>query len=897
MNNIISTISHKNIFAKTVLFLFLSLILFSTNSFSQEKDIVFETSEDGRLDNGGREILSFSTLGFDNATYTCSASSIGSKAKYALRLQYRTGKDEKWKDYIDSKGRRVEHVNLKKRYSKTYKIHITEELLNKDNIELSWYVIKIKTKGKYPQFSITNNKISGFFDRFNGKKTEISYLFKNENEFLPLINNQIEFDHIPLPYTYAQVKKLKFQAKYLRGDIILKLIGRDTSQFGIDERNFYIDSLDSKIISISYNPNKVGRHNAKLIVTTKNSSDNIIIDLNGSCSKLHEMNTNFLDENITYLRDKTIYRIPVFSNSEYQFKFDYNKSELLDKNISITYEWYKNTQLLYDMTDRVSGLEEDTTLKKELEPELEAQKYCVPLTSPKRANYLQISINTNGDELDISDLYFGTPRLKSLVESGNWADPNIWLPRGTPNIEDFVYISPNLNVKVNDDVYCSMLVLGDSSNVDIASGKMFYISGDIIYGKGSWFIVHQDLLPKKWSYTSSPVNDTKALIYSMRKNDNETWLMEYKTGVKSKLNDFWSEYIVDPNYKLIPGKGYAVFSNQPLDVIYEGMLCKSQVSFPLVYTEQDSWNLVGNPYTAPLSSKKLFEDIDGKIQGNVLFMLDSENDVYNPIIIDGKEDVVIPSLQGFFVEALKTNSEMIFKRSQQYIPRSANFSWNNHNYLTLNISNGSRSQYVLMGMVPSADYGFDKYDAHKLFGSSKETPELYFLKDTQELAVNVFPDYPAIYDLGYYVGQESKLEISLGNLSVLPENVQVFLEDKQENKFFSLCSEKYIKFESPVGSIDDRFRIHLIKGLSIPEIKSEYSGIYLWSHNNKIYAFGDNYHPLTSIRVYDKSNLLVLEQKYNKGVTPLEYDFEQGLYSIDLEIGGRWIEGFIVRVK
>ena len=85
-----------------------------------------------------------------------------------------------------------------------------------------------------------------------------------------------------------------------------------------------------------------------------------------------------------------------------------------------------------------------------------------------------------------------------------------------------------------------MLVLGDSSNVEIDAGKMFYISGDIVYGRGSWFVVHQDLVPKRWNYISSPVNDAKALIYSMRKNDNETWLMKYNTGIKSKLKDILS---------------------------------------------------------------------------------------------------------------------------------------------------------------------------------------------------------------------------------------------------------------------------------------------------------------------------------------------------------------------
>lgn len=62
-------------------------------------------------------------------------------------------------------------------------------------------------------------------------------------------------------------------------------------------------------------------------------------------------------------------------------------------------------------------------------------------------------------------------------------DDENWENGEGPVMEDVVVIDKGLNVVVDEDVSCSMLVLLDSANVSIKNGHNFYVSSDIIYSK------------------------------------------------------------------------------------------------------------------------------------------------------------------------------------------------------------------------------------------------------------------------------------------------------------------------------------------------------------------------------------------------------------------------------
>lgn len=851
---------------------------------AEESAIYFEV--ENKKTNAGRIILDLSTLNQEDVTIAWQNYSTGAKkARWSVRLQYRLSDTSEWKDVTDARSRPYEFYTGKRAVSRTFsKVVLPSECNNRNRIQISWKYSKLRGKGNDPKISTRNICVSSQTDPYNGAAVELNVTRHLNDKTIEV--KKVDFNHIPLPYTYPETIRLKFSGKYLRDSVRLEISGADKEYFSVDSKS--IDAGTSpKSVTVCYSPRKAGIHKATLTIKTRKLAKNIIIPLEGSCAKASEFRKNLIS-NETSAEENIDFAADIFSGKEYQFRMNVsgNQDELtsygndvLNNDISVTYKWYRNNVLLKEYDDRPK-----------------VHDYCVPLQSPATANKLEIVIS-NKDRLEIKDWYFGFPKPKCLVRSGNWNDPTIWEPEGEPNMEDFVYIEDSCKVKVTTDVVCSMLVLGDNVNIDINTGKMFYVSGDIVYGNRSYFTVHQNLLSEKWNYISSPVNQARALVYSMRKSGNETWLMKYNTGVVSKHGDHWSEYLMDPNYILQPGHGYAVYTHEDLDVKYEGILCNSKTTVSLTTKNNDKWNLVGNPFTAPLSTGKLFEDIDGKIQGNAIFLFDRENKVYNPIIVDENEEVMIPSLESFFVEAMQDGREITFKRNHQYIPKTGRGSTVNHNYLSLAATVGNKRQYALMGMIDDAKYGFDEYDAHKMFGISEDMPEIYFIVDGEELSVNTFPDYPAAFDIGLYIGREAEVGLRLDNLSVLPQNISVMVEDKYEHKFYDLCLPNKITASLKSGNTNDRYRIYLNKAVNIYEIHPEYSGIYIWNDNGRILVYGDGTHRLQKVRVSDKERNLIEEQEFDSNVLVFDKNIRKGRYTVDIQVEDLWIRDFITDIK
>lgn len=850
------------------------------------KDTLLYYEAENDKGSSARVILNLSTLNREEVTidwqHYCGATK---KSSWVVKLQYRISESGEWIDVKDSRSRNCEFYTGKRASTRNFsKIVLPQECNNRPLVQLSWKLSRVKGRGVAPKIQTRNIKISSLADPYNGvpASVHISRTSDKRNASVEKLN----FNHIPLPYTYPETIRLKVEGKCLREDVSFEITGTDKAFFSVDKKS--VDARKApKNITISYAPKKEGVHKAVLKIKTRRLPQEITIPLEGSCAKASDILANHIKNEP--LTDKEVTFVAgVFSNKDYQFsmKLPHKSDEPFSEpkadkktNISLIYKWYRDNVCLMSMKDNVK-----------------TSDYCVPLQSPQTANKIEISIE-NPDEVEISDLYFGFPKAKRMIASGNWDNPDLWLPKGEPNMEDVVFIEDSLKVKVTTDVVCSMLVLGDNVNIDINAGKMFYVSGDIIYGKQSYFSVHQNLLPERWNYISSPVNQARALVYSMRKSGNETWLMKYNTGVVSKHGDNWSEYLVDPNLILSPGVGYAVYTHDALDVKYEGILCNSKTTVALTMKNNDRWNLVGNPFTAPLSTKRLFDDIDTKIQGNAIFLFDRENLVYNPVIVDENEDVMIPSLESFFVETMQDGTEITFKRQHQYIPKSGTGSKVNRNYLSLSANIGSRQQYALLGMIEDAKYGFDEYDAHKMFGISEQMPEIYFIVDSEELSVNTFPDYPAAFDIGLYIGEANRVSLRLDNLSVIPKNVSIILEDKYENKFYDFCVPNNLSFDLESGTTNDRFRIYFNKAINIYEIHSEYSGIYLWSDTNRIMAYSDGVHNLQKVRVYDKNKRLVGEQEFNSNVLVFNQNIEKGRYTVDILVEDVWIKDFIVEVR
>ncbi|MDR0971339.1 MAG: hypothetical protein LBM25_03030 [Bacteroidales bacterium] len=887
---------------KKYLILILTTLLlnyFSLYAQNSDRNIPFKSYYEGSLKNNGRLTISFSTINMEDIVFSSSISSIGSKNIYNLKLQYSFDK-KNWIDVKDNSGR-IFFNSAKRAKSRQFSIFLPLECENKDSVFLSWKSTRQRGKGKYPNLNIKNIDIVASYDRFKGEDAIIEVAKKNLKDTTYDVE-ELVFNHIAMPYSFAEGKKIIVKGVNIREEgIDISLKGKDDRYFKINLSNIKIDSCGEEVLEVSYNPLKTGSHNCNLILSTKKLKKPIVINLYGSCDNMIDINENLIVGNVDKLNDFTKFRLPVFSQTKYQFKISLTKEELLKNNLSITYKWFRDdVSLDEDMKYETNSLNINS---KDITINGEDIEYIKDVFAPQKANYLQIEFDSKNPNFEIKDISFGYPSPKKTIRSGNWSNPNIWSPKGVPNIEDIVMISEKNKIVIDNSASCSMLILSDSANIIIPSGNMLQISGNIVYSHGSFFVVHKDIKAKKWNYLSSPINDAKALVYSMRKQENETWLMKYNTGKISNLNDYWSEYIVDPNYKLIPAKGYAVYSNNNLDVIYEGILSDSRVNYSLEFTPKDKWNLIGNPFTAPLSSKKLFEDIDNKIYGNAIFIWDKENEVYNPMIIDYKTEFAISPQEAFFVESIKEGLEISFQRKHQFIPENnvVDNSFANTNYIKFTISNKEKSQYILMGKNKNSKQGFDNYDAHKLFGSSEKTPDAYFIVDNEELSINSVKDFSQKTSLGYFIGEDAILTLYIDNLSSLDEQEIILIRDKYQDVYYNICEKNSINFLSKKGETEDRFDIFILNSLerSFSNENSYLYSTYIWSEDGDIMFF-DNKEKTTikKIRLWNQNGIEMINQEYEGGMQKLNMKFSRGSYTVDiLTTDNTWIEDIPCYVK
>ena len=243
-------------------------------------------------------------------------------------------------------------------------------------------------------------------------------------------------------------------------------------------------------------------------------------------------------------------------------------------------------------------------------------------------------------------------------------------------------------------------------------------------------------------------------------------------------------------------------------------------------------------------------------------------------------------MESFFAEALDKQDEITFKRSHQYTYEMSEIAYTNHNYLNLSVTKDGQWQYVLLGMDDRSGYGFDIYDCHKMFGNNENMPDIY-LKDAQdEYSVCVFPDYPAVYDVGMYIGNDSDVEMDLNNLSVLPGYTAVFMEDKISREFYDLCNMGNIKVHLNKGTTE-RFRLHILKSYDIRGEGNYESGVFFWADKERLLFYCD----MTDVKVerikITQNGKIVFEGEYDAGQV-MSYELKKGNYELHLFYGNKW---------
>ncbi|MCD4697211.1 MAG: T9SS type A sorting domain-containing protein, partial [Bacteroidales bacterium] len=150
------------------------------------------------------------------------------------------------------------------------------------------------------------------------------------------------------------------------------------------------------------------------------------------------------------------------------------------------------------------------------------------------------------------------------------------------------------------------------------------------------------------------------------------------------------------------------------------------------------------------------------------------------------------------------------------------------NMLRVKASGNGYSDEAVIRFLDDATQGYDsKYDAHKLFVTHEEVPQVYSLENNF-MAINALPETELV-PLGFHAGINGEYSINAFDINDIPS---VWLEDTFTGLFTNLTVDSY-SFSYSTTDETSRFVLHFAP-LSVGDKFAD--GINIYSFNNVVYV-------------------------------------------------------------
>ncbi|WP_223266448.1 galactose oxidase-like domain-containing protein [Gelidibacter gilvus] len=357
---------------------------------------------------------------------------------------------------------------------------------------------------------------------------------------------------------------------------------------------------------------------------------------------------------------------------------------------------------------------------------------------------------------------------------------------------------------------------------------------------------------------------------------------------------------------IVSGKGYRTATYNGNALVFKGSITNNPIEIAIFGSpEKGLWNLIGNPYSSYLDFEMFFEvnkdqfeaaeayqavyGYTGKSgQWTILNNLSFEDPNLQPKIAPG---------QGFFVKSKIGGGIVQFTPEMRKPGTSDDFIQGRPNKnialsklnLIRGASNVSTSVYFVDGSTKGIDPGYD--------AAAYAATKVDFLLFTNliegnkglDIAIQALPyeDFnDVIVPLGIRAKGGEELTISIDDLSTLPSNVKVYLEDTQNNTL-TLLNDDVFKF-TPTMDIDGsgRFNVHYSsKTLSLGDLDANDNlRIYTTASPKTLYITGQ-LTGATTAYLYDIQGRLVLNKALNPHTTENTMDISTmstGVYVVKL---------------
>ena len=536
--------------------------------------------------------------------------------------------------------------------------------------------------------------------------------------------------------------------------------------------------------------------------------------------------------------------------------------------------------------------------------------------------------SVNSSDLQyIQKVYVPENRVDAYNNSWEWRNKEIlpitdeilggaWTPgRRTVTIrQDVVYDANNypkdsLNIKISPDPNKGYPTVSLESDVPllidtlILRNELGYrnaYSEDGLYDESesyySSFINHSvdaklnvagyemQLYPWRWNYLSFPFDVPLAdlKIEPVSEYDtNPSFIIRYYDGnvrATNGIGDSWKDVVSGDVLKA--GKGYIVQTDHraicsimsDTKQALHSFMGEQSIKVSLdTYTsnriEDQSWNLVGNPFPS-------FFNIH-YIEYNAPIVV-RNGDGYIALSVKD-DDYALRPLEAFFTQKPDEKSYLLFqpagRQINSYIADQGNLrssSFSSRRIINLVLKGDTYTDKSRVVINPEARIEYElTCDAVKWMSPKAEIPQLYSLDGSdRRYAINERPEGSGRIALGVYIGKVGTYELAL------PEGINgqsIILKDKYLNKEVDLSLKNY-SFQAEEGTFNDRFELLLssgvVTGTEAPE--NQQGMAYAQDGNLVVEALAG-----TSVTVYSYTGVPLINHTMNQSrwITSLSTGF------------------------
>ena len=465
----------------------------------------------------------------------------------------------------------------------------------------------------------------------------------------------------------------------------------------------------------------------------------------------------------------------------------------------------------------------------------------------------------------------------------NWNDINNWsngIPSATKSalFRGGIPNEPNVtiaNAAAKDVLLDNGVILTvdtDKSltiNRDFTNNGTFTIlsdatsSGSFILGggySGTSNVSYQRFLTTDWHSISSPVNGQNINTFKddVARSENKYAIAPYNNALATNRHVYYTDNTgandIDAAGFFTKGKGYSIKKLTAGTLTFSGTLHTDNVPFSIADNSSgvgNKWNLIGNPFTSYLSLNTDADATNNFLTLNSTKLNPTRIAVYLWNAKEGKYDVLnhatgsakyIAPGQAFFVEAVNSGATLTIDKVLQKHQTGNLFSKNATTTPTikLSISDDEKTAATEIKYIENTTTGLDLgYDAGT-FSENTNSLAIYTHLVAESIGTNFalqcLPNSDLennIIPIGITVDTNTEITISAASLH-LPENISVYLEDKQTNTFINLNDTNYTLSITENTNGIGRFFLHSSSSVLSTEsnFTSENISIYTTDKNN-----------------------------------------------------------------